>query len=408
MSSKKLTVEYVRKVKPPKSGRAEYFDALLPGFALRVTDNGAKSYCAFYRLGGRLRRYTIGNAEKISLDVARQLARDAFEAAAQGRDMAAKKKADRQAAPAPALPRLFETQAREFFKRHVEGQRSAKQTKAIIEQDLIGAWAGRLVTDIGRADVNDLLDKFQDKGHDRARNRRLGIIRRMFEWFIERGVAEINPAERIKNLKENKRQRVLTDDELRAIWNAAGSMSKPGAAFVKLLMLSGQRRTEVAALEWPEIDEAAKLWTIPGEKYKTNLPHLVPLAAPVLALLGDLPRFKNGNGLPFALTTTAGKRPLADFSALKADVDKHSGVTGWTFHDIRRSVRTRLSQIGINSDVGERVLGHVPGGVRGIYDRHDFLDEKRNALDLWARTLQAIVEKKAGENVVAIRHARNA
>jgi integrase len=403
MSSKKLTVEYVRKVNPPKSGRAEYFDALLPGFALRVTDNGAKSYCCFYRIGGRLVRYTIGNALKINLDVARQLAREAFEAAARGEDMAAKKKAARLAPPVPAMPRLFDAQAREFIKRHVEGQRSAKETTQAIERDLIGAWSGRVVTDIGKADVIEVLDKIQDAGHHRARNRRLQIIRRMFDWFIERGVVQTNPAAGIKKLPEKDRQRVLTDDELRAIWNAAGEIPEPAGTFVKLLMLTAQRRSEVATIEWSEIDAAAKLWTVPEFKYKTDMVHLVPLARPVLDLLDALPRF---NGGPFALSYSNGQRPMvSNFGAVKSELDRLSGVKDWVLHDLRRTVRTNLSKLGINADVAERVLGHLPGGVRSIYDRHDFLNEKRRALDLWARTLTAIVEKKAGQNVVQMRSA---
>jgi integrase len=408
MSRKKLTVEFVRRVRPPKAGRDEYFDSLLPAFCLRVTETGARSYVCFYRIGGKLRRYTIGRAEKIGLDVARQLAREAFEAAARGEDMAAAKKAARLAPAVPAMPRLFEAQAREFIKRHVANQRSARETTLAIERDLISAWSGRLVTDIGKADVLELLDEIQDAGHHRARNRRLQVIRRMFNWFIERGVVQVNPAAGIKPLPEKNRQRVLTDNELRAIWTAAGEIAEPAGTFVKLLMMTAQRRTEVATIEWPEIDKAAKLWTVPEAKYKTGFVHLVPLSAPVLDLLNARPKFKDGDKIaPFALSYSNGKRPMVgNFGTVKAELDTLSGVKGWVFHDLRRSVRTRLSQIGINADVAERVLGHLPGGVRGIYDRHDFLDEKRNALTLWARTLQAIVENKAGENIVALRAAR--
>jgi integrase len=173
-------------------------------------------------------------------------------------------------------------------------------------------------------------------------------------------------------------------------------------------MLTGQRRDEVATIERPEIDAAGKLWTVPESKYKTDMVHLVPLADHVVNLLDTLPKFEAtaDEPRPFLLTSTNGKRPMANFADVKADIDKRSGVKDWVFHDLRRTMRTRLSQLGVNADVAERVLGHLPGGVRSIYDRHDFLSEKRNALDLWARTLTAIIENRAGENVRALRAAQ--
>jgi len=378
--------------------RSEYFDPTLPGFALRVTATGHKSYVAFYRLGGRLRRFTIGSTAKYRLAEARRKAREAFQAADEGIDAAAHKRASRRRAS--PLPRSFEVQAREFIKRHVEGQRSGKETKAAIERDLIGAWSGRIVTDIGKADVIELLDGFQDAGHHRARNRRLQIVRRFYNWLIERGIVENNPAAGIKKLPEARRQRVLSDDELRAIWGAAESLGYPGGDFVRLLLLTATRRDEAATVEKADLDIEAQTWTIPPAKFKADRAHLVPLAGEAVALVEAMPKFDG----PFLLTTTGGKRPIGSFADIKIAIDEASGVTAWVFHDIRRSVRTRLSALGVNADVAELCLGHrVGGAIRQTYDVHQFHDERRAAFDLWARTLRGIVDNRTGENVVAIR-----
>jgi integrase len=396
---RRITDLFVRHAKVrPGEERSEYFDPTLPGFALRVTATGHSSYVVFYRLGGRLRRFTIGSTTKYNLADARRKAREAFQAADEGIDLASHKRASRRRAS--PLPRSFEVQAREFIKRHVEGQRSAKETTAAIERDLIGSWSRRLVTDVSKADVIELLDGFQDAGHHRARNRRLQIVRRLYNWLIERGIVEANPALGIKKLAEARRQRVLSDDELRAIWGAAGSLGYPGGDFVRLLMLTAVRRDEAATVERADVDLDARTWTIPPAKFKAARAHLMPLADETIALFKDMPKFSGD----FLLTTTGGTRPIGAFAEIKTAIDEASGVTGWVFHDIRRSVRTRLSALGVNADVAELCLGHrVGSAIRQTYDVHQFHDERRAAFDLWARTLRSIVDNRTGENIVAIR-----
>jgi len=397
----KLTDLVVKHAKPrPGEIRSEFFDAVLPAFVLRVSRTGAKSYACYYRIYGRLIRFTIGNVKKIGLADARQRARDAFAAADQGIDMAAQKRAHR-GATAP-LGRSVEDQAREFIKRHVEGQRTAAETKASIERDIIGTWGSRHVRSIMKADVVELLDKIQDAGHLRARNKRLALVSRFWHWMIGRGVVDINPAIGIAKLKEAEapRQRVLNDDELRAIWTAVDGMDYPAREFVHLLMLTAVRRDEAATVERGEVDFEAKIWTIPERKFKTGFVHLVPLPDAAVDLFKTLPTLSE----PFLLSCSAGKRPLCAYHRVKKDLDRRCGVTGWVFHDLRRTVRTRLSALGVNSDVAELILGHRVGSVvRQVYDRHLFLDERRAALNLWARTLQTIIDNKTGENIVALR-----
>ncbi len=200
----------------------------------------------------------------------------------------------------------------------------AAGTKQAIERDLIGAWSGRAVTDIGKMDVIELLDGIQDAGHYRARNMRLTQIRRMFDWFSRTRRRADQPSRRHQEATGEEpparadRRRIAGDLECR------GRDTEPAGTFVKLLMLTAQRRTEVATIEWSEIDKAAKLWTVPESKYKTGMVHLVPLAASVLDLLDGLPKFKDGDRLAkHALSYSNGKRPMiCNFARLKDDLDR--------------------------------------------------------------------------------------
>jgi integrase len=394
----KLTAEYVRKVKwKGPQDRDTHADALLPGFYLIVTKDGHKSYSCLYRIRGRQRKLTIGNALQLGLDDAREIARDAFAAAARGIDRQAEKMAARQAGPQTAIGRLFETQAREFVKRHVAGQRTARETEAMVER-LIDAWGKRQVDDISKPDVLAHLDALQDAGYERARDRRRQLIRQLFDWLIEREVVKVNPAAGIRKLQPGgvKRQRVLTDDELRAIWKAAEKIGGAAEALVKLLMLTGQRRGEVATIEWPELD--SDLWTVPPEKFKNGLVHLVPLPQAAVDVLVALPRVASGR---FAISTTMGETGFSAFADLKEELDRISGVKDWVLHDIRRTVRTNLSKIGVNADVAERIIGHLPQGIRAVYDRHDFLEEKRAGLSRWAAHLDTIINPPKADAKVA-------
>jgi integrase len=400
MPRKKLTVAFVEKVSPPAKGRDEHFDALLPGFALRVTDSGAKSYCAFYRIGDRLRRYTIGNAEKIELDAARNIAREAFALAAKGIDLAAQK---RQKPVTPPPERLFEEQAREYIRRHVSGKRTAARIGADIERELIPKWKGRLVADISRADVVELLDRIADRGTLRMRDVIKTVISSMWGWFIERGVATTNPATGIRSIGHNVRTRVLHDGEIREIWAAGEQLPYPEREFAQLLLLTGQRTAQVAQMAWADISMTKRLWRVPREISKTDQPLLVPLSDTAIRLLEAVPKFEGGK---FVLSYHAGKRPFKNYHDVKQRLDQLSGVSGWTWHDMRRSMRTNLSKLGINSDVAERVIGHLPGGVKGIYDQHSFEPEMRRALDAWDRRLQVIARDGGGKNVSHIHQGK--
>jgi integrase len=207
------------------------------------------------------------------------------------------------------------------------------------------------------------------------------------------------------------RQRVLTDDELVAFWRATGRLSYPWGSFFRMLSLTGQRKTEVSDARWREFALEAGLWTVPPERFKSNATHLVPLTDPVLALLRELPRFKKGD---YLFSTTFGSKPVDGFSKAKARLDRlmleelraihgdDAELPPFVVHDLRRTVRTRLSGLRVPDTVAEMIIGHGRKGLQRVYDQHRFVDEMREALTLWAGRLRDIVEP-APNNVVSMR-----
>jgi len=185
------------------------------------------------------------------------------------------------------------------------------------------------------------------------------------------------------SLTARARDRVLNDEDIRALWRTLEQTPYPFGPFIQLLLLTAQRRDEVAQMRWSELD--GDVWVIPRERYKSGRANAVPLSEPVQRILSSIPRTSE-----YVFTTT-GRSPISGFSKAKAAIDKASGVTGWRLHDLRRTARSLMSRAGVSSDIAERVLGHVIPGVAGVYDRHNYISEKRDAL----RKLSAEITKVA-------------
>ena len=204
------------------------------------------------------------------------------------------------------------------------------------------------------------------------------------------GMARTKPTERV-------RQRVLSDEEIRDLWAALSLMRGPTPfpGMVRVLLLSGQRRDEVAGMRWEEIH--GDVWAVPPVRYKTGREHVVPLTPELKAIIGTKP---NGAG-PYVFTTTKGKRPFSGYGKAKDALDtaiaelrkkeKRDLMPAWVLHDLRRTARTLMSRAGVDPNVAEMVLGHVIPGVRGVYDRHSYLVEKRNALERLASLVNGIL-----------------
>jgi integrase len=395
-----LTTRTVETAKPGKV-RREISDARMPGLYLVLQPSGARSWAVRYRSGGRPRKHTLGSYPTIDLKTARDLAGKALRAAAEGRDPGREKANDRAAGPD-----TVEAIAEQFIKRHCSRKNrpsTATGTERLLRQYVLPRWGARLARDITRRDVIDLLDRIVDAGKPIAANRVLAAVRKMFNWCVERDILQATPFVGVKSpSNERPRDRVLNDSELRAVWLAADQLGGPFGALVKMLVLTGQRRDEVAQMRWAEINLETRLWLLPPERIKNKLAHEIPLSAPTLAVLEALPRI----GDRFVLTTS-GEAPSSNYSKGKRRLDAllPADMLPWRLHDIRRSTASGMARLGISLPVIEKCLNHISGtfsGIVSVYQKHTFSDEKRAAFDIWAAFVADLVSDRPRQNVVRL------
>jgi integrase len=393
----KLTPSFVAKPTLPESpkDRTIHWDGAMPGFGLMVTANGHASFVCQYRTGRRSHRMSLKPG--LTLQDARREAKKLLGDVARGGDPLV----ERQKA-ARAGDDTFQSIAEAYIKREGKSVRSMGQRRAVLERVVYPRLGARPVGEIKRSDIVRLLDKIDDDRGPVAADQTLAFMRRIMSWHasrsddfrspIVRGMAHTKPRERA-------RQRILTDDELRAVWSAAEASAGLFGPFVQFLLLTACRRTEAAAMASSEVD--GDVWTIPQERYKTGLELVLPLSPLATRTLARLPKIGEGK----YVFTTDGERAFSGYSKAKARFDKACGVTGWTLHDLRRTARSLMSRAGVDANVAERCLGHVIAGVRGIYDRHGYFDEKKRAFEALAALVERILNPPA-ENVIAIDTAR--
>jgi len=418
--AKKLTARSVELAKPDPLKRREIPDAGKPGLYLVIQPNGKKSWAVRYRFDGRPRKVTLDGFP--SLMMAHRLAQAELDKVADGRDPAAEKQVAKRARAREraATDDLFPSVVRTFIERHAKPKnRSWKETARVLglrpnaetgKLDVLGGgladkWGKRRIQEICKRDVLDLLEGITDRGAPIMANRTLAAIRKLFNWCVAREMIEASPCALVAPpAAARSRDRVLTDDEIKAAWGAFSELGYPFGAIAKLLLLTGQRIGEVAGMTAPEIDEAQRQWIIPRERAKNDELHVVPLSEAALQIIAELPRIEGDDGFLF---TTTGRTPVSGFSRAKSKIDELTGPfsEGWTFHDLRRTVASGMARLGISLPVIEKVLNHRSGsfaGVVGVYQRHSFDAEKRAALDAWANFITALVEGRP-TNVVALR-----
>lgn len=397
--TQRLTARTVETIKGG-SARREIADSLMPGLYFVVQPSGAKSWAVRYRSGGRSRKHTVGAYPAIDLKSARNIASKALRAVAEGRDPAIEKAKQRHA-QADTVAAL----AKQFVERHCEREnrpRTAVETKRLLDLHVLPRWRHRVVREITKRDVIELLDRVMDNGKPIAANRTLAAIRKMLNWAVSRDILAASPCAGVKPpTAERSRDRALTDAELRNVWQGAGKLGGPFGALVKLLILTGQRRDEVARMQWSEIDLGDRLWALPPERVKNNKSHEVPLSESAIAVLTALPRI----GDRFVLTTT-GEAPASGYSKGKRRLDAllPPDMPAWRLHDFRRTFASGLAKLGINLPVIEKVLNHSSGsfaGIVGVYQKHSFADEKRRAIDAWAAFVADLVSDRP-RNIVRI------
>ncbi len=432
-----LTDLQIEKLAPPPK-RQEIPDGKVSGLYLVVQPSGAKSFAFRYRVGGAPKKFTIGPYPAINLATARKRAQKAIAQVVDGVDPSEQKKAEREAQKAAnSTADRVENIVDEFVRRHlVKAKPSwAKEAERLLRVEIVTKWGKRKLSEITAKDVDKLLEEIAERAPITA-NRTFAVFRKLCNWAAapKIGLIASSPCAGVDApTQERSRDRILADDELGLVWGALEKIDWPFGPLVKLLLLTGARRDEVASMHWREIDFDAKLWSLPASRTKNKRPHTIPLCDSAVAVLTALPRIEatNENGRrvtsPFVFTTL-GAKPVSGFSHAKAAIDgaimealreaaKERGddptevapPPRWTVHDIRRTVATNLQKLGIKLEVTEAVLNHVSGscaGIVGIYQRHEYADEKRAALDAWARRLDAIVTGNAAANVVELAKAR--
>lgn len=423
MVAKPLTVRGIDALKPGET-RVEVSDGAAGGLFLVVQPSGLKSWAFRYRspVDGRARKLTIGSYPAFGLADAREGAAEAARSVKRGVDPADARKADR--AKAADTSDLVDKLLDDFIARHVNARlrpSTAIEAKRLIGKIVRPAWGSRKIQSITRRDVVALLDEIVDRGARVTANRVLALVRKFSNWCVERSILDASPAAGVKAPSEEvSRDRVLTDDEIRWLWAA----TEPRGAFnaaVRLLLLTGQRRSEVAGMTDGELDFGdAPHWSIPAGRTKNGRGHIVPLGPLAIEVLSAVPRI-DGSDLLF---TTDGRVPISGWSKGKVALDRRMlevaqkeaqergldpgevGLGDWRLHDLRRTAASGMARLGHAIHVVEAVLNHKSGvltGVAAIYNRHDYLKEKKRALESWDAAVAEIAHGQNRSKVVKLR-----
>jgi integrase len=399
MATRKLTQDFVNVAEAEKGAeRTVYWDERKPGFGLMVTANGAKSFVIQYRAGGRSRRMALkakaGHKAGLNLIDAKKMADSLLGDVAKHRDpLQERRKAEALA------ENTLRSICEEYFRRDGKDLRTKDQIEKALDRLVYPKLGARQVDAILRSEIVKLLDKIEDERGAVMADRTLAYLRKIMNWHasrsddfrspIVRGMARTKPS-------ELARERILNDDELRAVWKAADKSAGVFGYFVRFILLTAARRNEAADMVDAEL--VGDDWIIPGKRYKNKLDHVVPLSQAARDLLKQIPRIK---GVKYIFTT--GTTAISGFSGFKEDFDKKSGVTDYVIHDLRRTARSLMSRAGVDADHAERCMGHVIGGVRGTYDRHAFHDEKKRAFEALAMQIDRILHPQS--NITPLRAA---
>ena len=378
-----ITDAWLRKLKPPVE-REDFRDRGTRGLQLRSSPSGVKTFSFVFRLGSKMGRATLGRYPDVDLKFARTKADEFRKLVSQGIDPRSEKRAKRR-----LQEMTVELMVHEFIQTYAKPKNSSwKQAESNLRLYLSNFYGTQPISEVTRADIHQILDDLIARDKQTAANRALAHIRKFFGWLVERGYLNHSPADHIKpRHKESERHRVLSDAEIKAIWDAAKSMSGPYSAWLKLLLLCGQRRVETASMRRSQIIDGS--WHLSATDTKNKQPHIIPLPNQAQRLVDQLIE-KEGNFL--IKSGRNGDRPVNGFSKAKLQMDRLSGVQNWKFHDLRRTVATNLTKLGIDRLILQKIINHSERGVTQIYDRYSYMDEKREALQKWADRLDEIVK----------------
>jgi integrase len=387
----KLTDKIIRGLDPPVTGNRLFYDSEIPGFALRVTARAARSFVLNYYASGAERRLTIGSYPAWSVTAARHRAKELRREVDNGNDPMAKVE------PSKTVAEVLD----DFLLRYAPKNLRRPRHYADAFDRLVKPAIGRIgIPDLKRRHIAEMLDAIEDNSGAVMATRALSYLRSALNWYatrddeftvpIVRGMARSSSTDRAGD-------RTLDDDEIRTLWPVFGRVGNFGLA-CQVMLQTGCRRSEVTGMMREEID--GDVWTIPAARYKTGREQILPLSGAARAIIDAQPQtgslvFPGKGGV---LLSRGGHH--------KAAIDKLApGLAPWRIHDLRRTARSLLSRAGVQPDVAERVLGHAIPGVRGVYDRHAFLAEKRDALERLAALIDRILNPPPGV-VVPLREAQ--
>jgi integrase len=406
MPTTKLTAQYIERLQPPAAKREEHWDTHVKGLALRVTDKGAKSWIVMYRQFGKQVRLTVGKYPAYSLADARQEAIGILSAIGKGNDPRAQRLLDQQAQKSAFLyqPLTLATCFDDYLERHAKIHlRSWKHIDGLIRPYILGAIGDMDIAALTKRDISTILENIVQDGKKTTANRLLAVTRSFLNWCVEQERIETNPASMIKKPSpEISRERTLTDMELIAVWHAMEQMGWPFGHAMQLMLLTAQRRDEVAGMRWEHIDQERALWTITAEQNKSKRTTEVPLSGLAMAILRQVPHTGE-----YVFSTT-GKTPISGFSRAKIRCDRASGVNNWCLHDLRRTAASLMARLAIAPHVIEKTLNHSTGiiqGVAAVYNRYGYLEEKRSALETLAGHIQSLVTTEYQDNLLSMKCA---
>jgi integrase len=371
-----------------------------PGFGVKVTPKGRKVFVVLYRVGGaksKLRKYTIGPYGRVTLHQAQVAAQKVFTAKLEGRDPAGERREAKRRIVADRVDDLLEA----YIAQYVSQRRSGGEMSRLLRREIGKALGSRSIHEITKRDVVEVITAIEQRGAPIAANKTLKTLKTFLRWCVGRAVLDQSPADGIPlPAKELSRDRILSDDELARVIVAAREIGGPYGGIVELLALTAQRREEVARASPDELDIEQGIWVLPKGRTKNGKPHIVHLSNQAIIVLSRA----NKTG-PFVFSIT-GTNPFRDFGRAKRKLDELSGVKDWRLHDLRRTCVSGMARLGIPPHVADKILNHQAGaisGVAAVYQRHDFLVERKDALERWGTHVRKILTDASSDHRNIIR-----
>ena len=406
---KRLTRNGIEKLRRPSTpqGRIEYRDSEVPGLVLRVNFTGTKSWALYYHVTGVRKRHTLGRYPTLGPKEARDAARLVREDLERGIDPVVKKRQQKESQRS-SLANTFDVVIEEYFATQIRGlahaqekegakpnKKTWKDLRRMLDVDILPCWKSRPISSISKRDVVALLDGILHRAPYHANNV-LIFLRTFFKWAEDREIIEASPCKNVSRPHKPKpRNRPLGDDEIIKVWQATEEMGYPYGDCYRMLLLTGQRRSEVSEMGWTEVDFTNREWNIPAERTKSGRNHTLPLTESVLEILRGLPRFEDSD---IVFTTTHGEKPINGHSPAKRRLDQLVQIPNFQLKDLRETVSTTMrKRLSISSDVAGQVLNHAPSGVtERHYAAEHSISDKRMALTKWDAYLRGLVYEGKG------------